>query len=111
MDFFEKPGHNRPISSPGPEWMTNSLKHNDSASFFSWSKRLNPEDQTSSAEKHNQFRKYYGYHPGEVTQPLKPKYFLEQQQQESPASLPLFLENLPPPPPIRTNTLNKGADF
>ena len=111
VDFFEKPGHNRPISSPGPEWMTNSLKHNDSASFFSWSKRLNPEDQTSSAEKHNQFRKYYGYHPGEVTQPLKPKYFLEQQQQESPASLPLFLENLPPPPPIRTNTLNKGADF
>ena len=114
VDFFEKPGQ-RPISSPGPEWMTNnSLKpNNDSASFFSWSKRLNPEDQnTSSAEKHNQFRKYYGYHPGEITtQPLKPKYFLEQQIQESPASLPLFLENLPPPPPIRTNTLNKGADF
>jgi len=110
--FFEKPGQ-RPISSPGPEWMTNnSLKpNNDSASFFSWSKRLNPEDQnTSSAEKHNQFRKYYGYHPGEITtQPLKPKYFLEQQIQESPASLPLFLENLPPPPPIRTNTLNKES--
>ena len=106
VDWFEKPCQ-RPLQSPGPEWAYKS------ETSFSWSKRLNPEDQTSLAQRHNQFRKYYGYHPAEQSPALsldmnKP---LRGQVQQEPASLPLFLENLPPPPPIRTNTLTKGANF
>ena len=100
VDMFERP-INRP-QSPAPEWATKT------ETAFSWSKRLNPSDSSSSAQKHNQFRKYYGYHPTEH-QPMslldQPKKSLTEIQ---PASLPAYLENLPPPPPIRTNTL-KGA--
>ena len=99
VDMFERPS-NRP-QSPAPEWTTKT------ETAFSWSKRLNPSDSSSNAQKHNQFRKYYGYHPTEH-QPMslldEPKSLPEIQ----PASLPAYLENLPPPPPIRTNTL-KGA--
>ena len=99
VDMFERPT-NRP-QSPAPEWTTKT------ETAFSWSKRLNPSDSSSNAQKHNQFRKYYGYHPTEH----QPMSLLDEQkslQEIQPASLPAYLENLPPPPPIRTNTL-KGA--
>ena len=85
--------------------------------FFVNFSRLNPEDQTPSAQRQNQFRKYFGYHPAEQQSPLSLDYTkqpqphrgqISQNQHQEPASLPLFLENLPPPPPIRTNTLSKG---
>ena len=99
VDMFERPT-NRP-QSPAPEWTTKT------ETAFSWSKRLNPSDSSSNAQKHNQFRKYYGYHPTEH----QPMSLLDEQkslQEIQPTSLPAYLENLPPPPPIRTNTL-KGA--
>lgn len=87
VDMFEKPVA-RP-QSPAPVWATKT------ESSFSWAKRLNPADASSLAQKHNQFRKYYGYHPADQTK-------LEKRQQlQQPTSLPVFLENLPPPPPIR----------
>ena len=99
LDMFERP-INRP-QSPAPEWT------NKTETSFSWSKRLNPSDTSSSAQKHNQFRKYYGYHPTQH----QPMSLLEDHQSKKslfevqPNSLPAYLENLPPPPPIRTNTL------
>ena len=92
LDLFERPAP-RP-QSPAPAW----AQRQDTA--FSWSKRLNPTDCATSAQKHNQFRKYYGYHPGD-----QPKSLMEQKNQKNnelqPASLPVYLESLPPPPPIR----------
>merc|ERR1719219_433524 len=55
VDMFEKPAQ-RP-QSPAPAW---AIKTADKTAF-SWSKRLNPEHNSAThAQKHNQFRKYYG---------------------------------------------------
>ena len=93
VNTFERPAH-RP-QSPVPVWAAKT------ETSFSWSKRLNPQDSASDATKHNQFRKYYGYHPGGG----QPRSLLGDNQikadETQPASLPTYLENLPPPPPIR----------
>ena len=102
VDMFEKPAQ-RP-QSPLPEWAN---KKTDKTAF-SWSKRLNPDHNGAThAQKHNQFRKYYGYHPSEQQQ-SQPKSLTNPADSEmvptsgsEPASLPVYLENLPPPPPIR----------
>ena len=93
VDLFEKPP-TKP-TSPAPAWAAKP------ETYFSWSKRLNPSDTSSSAQKHNQFRKYYGYHPGDSKQPRSLLIGESDKAESQPASLPLYLENLPPPPPIR----------
>jgi hypothetical protein len=132
VDLFEKPV-DRPIS-PGPAW----TMANRSDSAFSWSKRFDanlpaPTETYSTAQKHNQFRKYYGYHPGDDQQQQQPQS-LEARLgpvkpargaaiiQDQPASLPPYLEHLPPPPPVRglpttsttellTHTMKEGANI
>lgn len=108
VDLFEKPAL-RPASPPKVAPWTRPKTD----SFFSWSKRLNPADNATVAQRHNQFRKYYGYHPGDDHQPSSlldhQRSFPDERRQLS--SLPPFLESLPPPPPMRTNTMpmTKGA--
>ena len=98
VDMFEKPAQ-RP-QSPAPAWANKTDK-----TAFSWSKRLNPEHNSATyAQKHNQFRKYYGYHPSDQQQPkslTNPADTEALDNEIEPASLPVYLENLPPPPPIR----------
>ena len=93
-----------------PQWAGKGGKYS-----FSWSKRFGshlpaPVDSYTNAQKHNQFRKYYGYHPADnqtdrrSTSPQR-KGDLFQSRTDEPLSLPteLVYSSLegPPRPPER----------
>lgn len=98
-----------------PQWAGQGGKYS-----FSWSKRFGahlpiPAEAYSNAQKHNQFRKYYGYHPADnerrstspgrrlVPEIFQPKNF-HHEQTEEPLSLPTELYSStegPPRPPER----------
>jgi len=76
---------------------------------FSWSKRFGaflpvPSECYTNAQKHNQFRKYYGYHPGDGHQrSISPQRHVQFENINEPKSLPVELSSagIPPLPPER----------
>ena len=100
-----------------PVWAASKSSKN----IFSWSKRFeshlpNPAGSYTNAQKHNQFRKYYGYHPADAQSDRrsvspgrrdvlqKSLHFEVQPQPDEPLSLPSelnFCKDAPPKPPNR----------
>ena len=110
VEDLQQQQHQQPLWASG----------NSSNKLFSWSKRFeshlpNPSSSYTNAQKHNQFRKYYGYHPadaktdGRSPSPGKKDTFQRslpfrnQPQPDEPLSLPSDLNSHaePPKPPDR----------
>jgi len=102
--------------APKPQWAKGGKY------AFSWSKRFGsflpvPVETYTNAQRHNQFRKYYGYHPAETTllldrRSISPQRPLNDKDNE-PHSLPFEIQfngSIPKPPLRKYMTLTSYMD-